>query len=32
MSKALDLAKDEVEEVLNLSAYRWVNLSTLFGS
>ena len=32
MRTALDLAKDEVEEVLNLSAYRWVNLSTLFGS
>ena len=31
MRTALDLAKDEVEEVLNLSAYRWVNLSTLFG-
>lgn len=31
MRMALDLAKDEVEEVLNLSAYRWVNLSTLFG-
>jgi len=27
----LNLAEKEVEEVLDNSAYRWINLSTLFG-
>ena len=31
MRTALNLAEKEVEEVLDNSAYRWVNLSTLFG-
>jgi len=31
MREALKMAYEEVDEVLNLSAYRWVNLSTLFG-